>query len=83
MPGYPVLVLDAFGLKGKDADEWWSIFVIEVAETISRKMTLGDAVLLREAENYGPQAIITWNTKDFSGRTRLPVLTPTAFMRRH
>jgi hypothetical protein len=78
---YPVL--DAFGLKGMDAEEWWSIFVIEVAETISRKMTLGDAVLLREAENYGPQAIITWNTKDFSGRTRLPVLTPTAFMRRH
>jgi len=36
-----------------------------------------------QAENYGPQAIITWNTKDFSGRTRLPVLTPTAFMRRH
>ena len=80
---YPVLVLDAFGLKGKDADEWWSNFVIEVAETISRKMTLGDAVLLREAENYGLQAIVTWNTKDFSGRTRLPVLTPTAFMRRH
>ena len=80
---YPVLVLDAFGLKGKDAEEWWSGFVSEVAEKISRKMTLGDAVLLREAENYGPEAIITWNTKDFSRRTRLPVLTPPAFMRRH
>jgi len=76
---YPVLVLDAFGLKGKDAEEWWSTFVIEVAETISRKMTLGDAVLLREAENYGPEAIITWNTKDFARRTRLPVLTPHSF----
>ena len=77
---YPVLVLDAFGLKGKDAEEWWSGFVSEVAERISRKMTLGDAVLLREAENYGPEAIITWNTKDFSRRTSLSVLTPTAFM---
>ena len=78
---YPVLVLDAFGLKGKDAEEWWSDFVSEVAEKISRKMTLGDAVLLREAEHYGPDAIVTWNTKDFSRRTSLSVLTPAAFMR--
>jgi len=80
---YPVIILDAFGLKGKGAEEWWSTFVGEVAEKISRKMTFGDAVLLREAENYGAEAIITWNTKDFSRRTRLPVLTPTAFLRRH
>ena len=80
---YPVLVLDAFGLKGKDAEEWWSGFVSEVAEKISRKMTLGDAVLLREAEHYGPEALVTWNTKDFFRRTRLSVLTPTAFLRSH
>ncbi|HWP56469.1 MAG TPA: hypothetical protein VNL14_01130 [Candidatus Acidoferrales bacterium] len=80
---YPVLILDVFGLKGKDAEDWWSGFVTEIAEKIARKMTFGDAVLLREAENYGPEAIVTWNTKDFSGRTRIPVLTPTAFLRRH
>jgi predicted nucleic acid-binding protein len=78
---YPVLVLDLFGLKGRDAEEWWSIFASEVAETIARKMSLGDAVLLREAENYGSEAIVTWNTKDFHRRTRLPVLTPTAFLK--
>jgi hypothetical protein len=75
-----VLVLDVFGLKGKDAEEWWSGFAGEIAETIARKMSLGDAVLLREAEKYGTEAIITWNTKDFHRRTRLPVLTPTAFL---
>jgi hypothetical protein len=80
---YPFLILDVVGLKGKDAEEWWSSFVGEVAEMIARKMTLGDAVLLREAENYGPEAIITWNTKDYVRRTRLPVLTPTAFLQRH
>lgn len=75
-----MLVLDMFGLKGKDAEEWWSHFAGELAETIARRMALGDAVLLREAENYGTQAIITWNNKDFHRRTRLRVLTPTAFL---
>lgn len=79
---YPVHVLDAFGLTGKDAEAWWNTFVDEVAEKISRKMTFGDALLLREAENYRVEAVITWNTKDFFRRTRLPVLTPTAFLRR-
>jgi len=78
---YPVLILDAFGLKGKEAQEWWNRFVVEVSEKISRKMTFGDSLLLREAESYGMEAILTWNTKDFSHRTRLPVLTPTAFLR--
>jgi len=77
---YPVLVLDVFGLKGKDAEDWWSSFAVEVAGTIARKMSLGDAVLLREAESYATEAIITWNTKDFHRRSRLPVLTPTAYL---
>ena len=77
---YPVLILDAFGLKGKEAQEWWSRFVAEVSDKVSRKMTFGDGLLLREAENYGMEAVVTWNTKDFSHRTRLPVLTPTAFL---
>jgi hypothetical protein len=46
-----------------------------------KKMTFGDAVLLREAENYDAEAIITWNTKNFGRRTRRTVLSPTAFLR--
>ncbi len=34
---YPVLVLDVFGLKGKDAEEWWSSFTGEVAERSREK----------------------------------------------
>lgn len=78
---YPVHVLDAFGLTGKDAEAWWNAFVDEVAGNVARKMTFGDALLLREAEKYTVEAIITWNSKDFSRRTRLSVLTPTAFLR--
>jgi hypothetical protein len=57
--------------------------VEEAAANIAKKMTFGDAVLLREAENYNAQAIVTWNTKDFSRRTRLRVFTPAGFLRQH
>ncbi len=55
----------------------------EAAANIAKKMTFGDAVLLWEAENYHAEAIITWNTKNFGRRTRLTVLSPTAFLRQH
>lgn len=79
---YPVYVINVHGLGGKESEAWWSGFVEEIAANIAKKMTFGDALLLREAENYGVEAILTWNTKDFLHRTRLPVLTPTAFLRR-
>jgi hypothetical protein len=78
---YPVYILDVHGLKGNDCEAWWSTFVEEAAANIAKKMTFGDAVLLREAENYDAEAIVTWNTKDFSRRTRLAVLNPTGFLR--
>jgi predicted nucleic acid-binding protein len=78
---YPVYILDVHGLKGNDCEAWWSTFVEEAAANIAKKMTFGDAVLLREAENYDAEAIVTWNTKGFSRRTRLAVLNPTGFLR--
>jgi len=70
------------GLAGKESEAWWHDFLVEIAAKIAQ-MTLGDALILREAENYDAEAIVTWNTKDFSRRTRLAVLTPTAFLRQH
>jgi predicted nucleic acid-binding protein len=78
---YPVSILDLHGLRTHDGEAWWSIFVAEVAANIAKKMTFGDAVLLREGENYNVEAIVTWNTKDFSRRTRLSVHTPSSFLR--
>jgi predicted nucleic acid-binding protein len=80
---YPVFVLDAYGLGGQEAEAWWSRFVEETAGQISKKMTLGDALLLREAENYQTDALVTWNTKDFRRRTRIPIYTPADFPRRY
>jgi predicted nucleic acid-binding protein len=80
---YPVHVLDVHGLTGNDCEAWWSTFVEEVAANITKKMTFGDAVLLREAESYDVGAIVTWNTKDFARRTRLAVLSPTGYLRQH
>ena len=80
---YPVSVIDVHGLRTNDGEAWWSTFVSEVAANIAKKMTFGDAVLLREAESYEAEAIVTWNTKDFSRRTRLSVFAPSAFLRQH
>lgn len=80
---YPVYVIDLHGLRTNDGEAWWSTFVEEVTANIAKKMTFGDAALLREAENYDAEAIVTWNTKDFSRRTRIPVLTPNGFLRQH
>jgi predicted nucleic acid-binding protein len=80
---YSVSIIDLHGLRTHDAETWWSIFVSDVAANIAKKMTFGDAVLLREAEKYGADTIVTWNTKDFARRTRLTVLTPTGFLRSH
>lgn len=55
----------------------------EAATNIAKKMTLGDAALLREAENYDAEAIVTWNWEDFARRSKIPVLTPTGFLRQH
>lgn len=44
-------------------------------------MTFGDAVLPREADRYAAEAIVTWNVRDFKGRTAVPAVTPDALFR--
>jgi hypothetical protein len=80
---YPVSVLDVHGLGDKDAEAWWHSFITEISAIIVKKMSLGDALLLYEAERYDAEAIITWNTKDFTRRGPVPIFTPTDFLRRH
>jgi len=80
---YPVTVINVHGILGKESEAWWHGFLGEVTANIAKKMTFGDAVLLREGENYNVDAIVTWNTKDFSRRTQLAVLTPSGFLRQH
>lgn len=78
---YSVAVLDLHGLRTDSGEAWWSGFVEQVAANIAKKMKFGDAVLLREAECYKAEVMVTWNPKDFARRTRLTVVTPTGFLR--
>ncbi len=39
-------------------------------------MTLGDAILAREADRYAADAIVMWNVKDFEGRTAVGGVAP-------
>lgn len=57
--------------------------VAAVAERVQRRMAFGDAMVLWLAETCRPaiQTFVTWNTKDFLGRTGLAVRTPQQFLR--
>ena len=78
---YPVMVLDPHpGIKGKLPEV--GAYLLEVGRYVTRKMRLGDAAFLREAEAYGAEAIITWNKKHFAGRTAITVLTPQEYTER-
>jgi predicted nucleic acid-binding protein len=79
---YPVVVLDPFELRGRSVAEWMEDFLEGIAERISKKMTFGDAVILQQAEAYQVEALITWNTKDFFGRTDVRVWTPEAYLQK-
>jgi len=46
-------------------------------------MKYPDAQILFIAEEYGVSHLVTWNTKDFKGRTYIPVLTPQEFLEQY
>jgi predicted nucleic acid-binding protein len=79
---YPVKILDPWGVGTTSSQEWFGQFLDDLTEKITRKISFGDAVLLREAERYAVSAIVTWNTKDFTRRTSISVYTPTAYLQR-
>ncbi len=62
-------------------DEWFEVFSRGLIEKIERKMTFGDALLLREAEAYNVEGIVTWNKKHFEDRTELRIFTPEEFLK--
>jgi len=76
---YSVRIVDPFGMREESAAAWFGAWADDVARYIARRMTFGDAVLAREADRYAAEAIVTWNVKDFQGRTAVPVHTPDAF----
>ena len=63
-------------------EDWFEGFLDGLFKRIGQKMSYGDAVLLKEAEDYRLAGIITWNKKHFEARTKIEVLTPEEFLAR-
>lgn len=77
---YSVQILEP---KYKDIDKsgaWFKDFSEGLFEKIKKNMRVGDAILLKEAEEHGADKIITWNKKDFKSRTEIEILNPKNFL---
>ena len=79
---YAVRVLDPFGGGGDTAAAWLGAWADDVTRYLARRMTFGDAVLAREADRYAAEALVTWNVKDFEGKTAARVVAPDRFFGR-
>ncbi|GAF26610.1 hypothetical protein MTCOM_08200 [Moorella thermoacetica] len=77
---YPIRVLDPYDLKIDSAKEWYTKFLQELMAKVTHQMTFGDAIILREAEGYQVEYIISWNKKHFLSRTTIKVLNPEEFL---
>ena len=77
---FSVQILEPQGLYTDLAADWFERFMSRIFELYERKMTWGDAVLLQAAEDYGVEAIITWNKKHFENRTTIHVMTPEEYL---
>ncbi len=77
---YSVEILEPQGLYTALAADWLARFGHQMLELLGRKLTWGDAVLLKAAEDYAVEAIITWNKKHFEGRTAIRALTPEEYL---
>lgn len=79
---YKVRIVESGGLSTGLAADWFMRFSRRLFQLYARKMTWGDAVLLKTAEDYAVDAIITWNPKHFQGRTTIAVVTPEEYLSR-
>jgi predicted nucleic acid-binding protein len=75
---YSVEILDPF--ETKIANQTIHDYLFSLMPYIMKKMTVGDAIFLKEAESYNAGAIITWNKKHFAGRTDIPVYVPEEYI---
>ena len=57
-------------------DVFWEEYCSGIMDVIARGVRYGDAKILWVAELYDVSMIITWNTRHFTGKTKIPVKTP-------
>ncbi|MEA1905227.1 MAG: hypothetical protein U9M97_05070 [Candidatus Hadarchaeota archaeon] len=76
---YRVRILYPKNLE-RTIEQYFKDLTEEIFRLFSKKMTFVDAQILLTAEKYGVSHLVTWNIKDFEGRTHIPVLTPEEFL---
>ena len=59
---------------------YFEMLTPELFRLFGQKMTFVDAQILALAEQHHATHLITWNKKDFEGRTQVTVVTPEEFL---
>jgi len=77
---YGVAIVEPIGLEASSASGWLRQFSGEMLDLLGRKLTWGDAIILKTAEDYLAEAIVTWNKKHFDGRTNCRLFTPEEYL---
>ena len=77
---YNVDIVEPLGFEAFSASSWFDQFSSEMMDLLGRKLTWGDAVVVKTAEDYLVEAIVTWNKKHFEGRTDRHLFTPEEYM---
>lgn len=72
---YPPVVLTSI-------EDYWQTHNESLFSRIERGMRLGEAVILWVVETCGCEALVTWNTRHFAGKTDLLVITPAEWLER-
>jgi predicted nucleic acid-binding protein len=62
-------------------DIFWEDYSRGVMDVIKRGVRYGDAKIIWLAELHEVSVIVTWNTRNFIGKTSLPVMTPEEWKR--
>ena len=73
-------IVEPVGLEASSASSWLRVFSTEMLDLLGRKLTWGDAVVVKAAEDHLAEAIVAWNKKHFDGRTDRPLYTPAEYL---
>jgi len=76
---YQVRVVYPKGLE-QTLEQYFESLAPELFRMFGKRMTFTDAQILLLAEEHNATHLVTWNKRDFEGRTSIQVVTPEEFL---
>jgi len=76
---FKVQVVYPKGLE-QTLEKYFETLTPELFRLFGKRMTFVDAQMLSLAEEHRATHLVTWNKKDFEGRTKIAVMTPETFL---